>query len=71
MTNDRWYSCTHQSPPEGVEVLTMVVTPEGESNCRTLLRRRTVWYLPGGTVRVYYKPTHWRLLNDAEHQGTW
>lgn len=63
MTNDCWYSCD-QPPPEGLEVLTKSANSMGEWNRRTLKRKGTVWFAPGDPeLRVYYTPTHWRLLN--------
>lgn len=56
--------------PLGVEVETKIDDEHGERNVQTLVARqrapgcRVMWWLPDGSMYVYYQPTHWR------HRGT-
>ncbi len=66
MANDCWYSCSGQPPPEGLEVLTMISDSSGERNRQTLKRKGNLWFVPDGSIYVYYTPSHWQLLNPAD-----
>jgi hypothetical protein len=46
--------------PEGVEVDTKIHDRDGVRNHQTLVRRGQLWFLPDGSMYVYYTPTHWR-----------
>jgi len=52
--------------PEGVEVMTKIEDERGERNVQTLVQRtrepgktRPMFWLPDGSMYVYYTPTHW------------
>lgn len=48
--------------PEDVEVMTKIDDANGERNVQTLVRRGHLWYVPDGSMYVYYTPTHWREI---------
>lgn len=48
-------------PPDGVVVMTKIDTwKEGKRNEQPLKRQGTLWFLPDGSMYVYYTPTHWK-----------
>jgi hypothetical protein len=53
--------------PEGVEVMTKIDDAAGERNVQTLVQRtrepgktRPMFWVPDGSMYVYYTPTHWK-----------
>lgn len=48
------------SAPEGVVVLTKIDDGRGERNVQELKRSGRLWFLPDGSMYVYYEPTHWK-----------
>lgn len=56
-----WISCARERAPEGVLVETKVDDVKGVRNVQKLTRRGNLWWIPEGTMYVYYEPTHWRL----------
>ncbi len=54
-----WLSVADQLPPEGKRVLTKIEDEHGERNVGVLVRRGRLWFLPDGSMYVYYTPTHW------------
>lgn len=59
-----WKSVLGDPPPAGVEVLTKIDDEHGCRNEQTLKRDRggNLWWLPDGSMYVYYTPTHWKPL---------
>jgi 3-methyladenine DNA glycosylase Mpg len=55
-----WTDVTHALPNEGVVVETKIDDEHGCRNVQALKRRGYLWFLPDGSVYVYYIPTHWR-----------
>jgi hypothetical protein len=49
-----------ETAPEGVELLTKIDDGDGERNVQRLRRRGRMWWLPDGSMYVYYEPTHWQ-----------
>ena len=47
-------------PPEGLIVETKIDDKHGCRNEGRLYRRGKLWFLPDGSMYVYYTPTHWR-----------
>ena len=45
--------------PEGVLVLTKIDDGHGVRNVQKLYRQGRLWYVPDGSMYVYYTPTHW------------
>lgn len=48
--------------PEGVAVETRIHDADGERMVQALARRGRLWFIPDGSMYVYYAPTHWRPL---------
>lgn len=57
-----WNSVSRELPPDGVIVDTKIDDHEGARNHQTLKRRGGLWFVPDGSMYVYYTPTHWRYL---------
>ena len=52
-----------ETAPENVEVLTKIRDARGlERNEQSLKRRGRLWFVPDGSMYVYYTPTHWKPL---------
>jgi hypothetical protein len=49
-----------QLAPEGVVGETKIDDGQGVRNVTTLKRRGRLWFVPDGSMYVYYAPTHWR-----------
>lgn len=45
--------------PENEVVLTKIHDADGERNIQKLKRQGRLWWLPSGSMYVYYTPTHW------------
>ena len=63
MTN--WIPCHERLPDNFVVVETKIDDSDGLRNKTTLKRIRGLWFLPDGSMYVYYTPTHWRY-EDAK-----
>lgn len=48
--------------PEHVEVMTKIDDAKGERNVQSLKRQNGLWFVPDGSMYVYYTPTHWKAL---------
>jgi len=75
--SDEWHKCADVSAPEGVTVMTKIDDPRGTRNVQPLTRQGNLWWTnvhdcPCGVCKssssmyVYYTPTHWRELTDAD-----
>lgn len=60
------------SAPEGIEIETKIDDEHGERNVQSLVKRtrepgntRPMFWVPDGSMYVYYTPTHWRSLSSA------
>lgn len=53
---------TVDTAPEDFPVMTKIHDEAGERNVATLVRRGRLWWLPDGSMYVYYTPTHWKPL---------
>lgn len=60
MNTKPWIECEAQLPPDDLVVETKIDDAQGIRNEQKLVRNGRLWFLPGGTVYVYYTPTHWR-----------
>ena len=49
-----------ETAPEGESVLTKIDDIHGERNVQTLKRSGRLWFVPDGSMYVYYSPTHWK-----------
>jgi hypothetical protein len=72
-----WVPLNDRLPDVGVVVETKIDDAGGVRNVQTLKRyqreptTRSLWFVPDGSMYVYYTPTHWRPLhvydiNDGE-----
>lgn len=63
-----WISCSDRLPECGEVVETKIDDQAGVRNVQTLKRYqrdpecRSLWFVPDGSVYVYYEPTHWRVI---------
>lgn len=70
-----WINCEASLPPVGVIVETKIDDTNGVRNEQQLKRyrreanTRDLWFLPDGSMYVYYTPTHWREASPSEIQG--
>ena len=55
-----WILVADRLPEEGRVVETKISDWRGERNIARLYRRGKLWFLPDGSMYVYYTPTHWR-----------
>lgn len=55
--------------PDGVVVMTKIDDDKGCRNETTLRRSGRLWFVPDGSMYVYYTPTHYRLLTIAEDEA--
>lgn len=56
-----WKLISSNPPQDGVVVETKVDNGDGERNVQKLKRKGNLWFLPDGSMYVYYTPTHWRF----------
>lgn len=54
-----WISIKTLLPPEGKTVLTRIDDEKGIRNTTELFRSKHLWFIPDGSMYVYYQPTHW------------
>jgi hypothetical protein len=66
---DDWHSTREALPPEGVTVETMIKDVWGEHNVAPLKRNGRLWFMPDGSMYVYYSPTHWRETRSQQGDG--
>lgn len=55
-----WNKVSEILPPEGVTVETKIDDADGIRNMQRLKRRGRLWFVPDGSMYVYYTPTHWK-----------
>jgi len=61
-----WIPCAVRLPENGVVVDTKIDDGRGVRNEGTLKRRDRLWFMPDGSMYVYYEPTHWRAAGVAK-----
>lgn len=54
-----WHSITPDDSLEGAVVLTRIRDEHGTRNTQLLKRVGRLWFLPDGSMYVYYTPTEW------------
>lgn len=63
-----WIPCSSVLPPVGLVVMTKIDDTKGPRNEQTLKRMKTgpnarsLWFVPDGSMYVYYEPTHWKTV---------
>jgi len=65
-TQTDWISVKHLLPPEGEIVATKIDDRQGRRNEGKLKRQGWLWFLPDGSMYVYYTPTHWRPMEGKQ-----
>lgn len=56
-----------ETAPQGKEVMTKIDdTWGGCRNEHSLILKETLWWLPDGSMYVYYAPTHWKEIENAD-----
>jgi hypothetical protein len=61
MSDDAWIEVRKQPPPLGEVVETKIDDEAGVRNEQQLKRGTgRLWFVPDGSMYVYYEPTHWR-----------
>lgn len=53
------------SAPQNVPIMTKVDDERGVRKEQVLKRSGSLWFVPDGSMYVYYEPTHWR---EAERE---
>ncbi len=48
--------------PNGIVLMTKIDDENGIRNEQELKRSGNLWFVPDGSMYVYYTPTHWRYL---------
>lgn len=57
-----WISLETMLPPHGKVVMTKVDHGGVVTNLQELKRQNRLYFLPDGSMYVYYTPTHWQSL---------
>lgn len=57
-----WNSITEVPPPHNKVVMTKIDRGGEVSNEQELKYFDRLWWLPDGSIYVYYTPTHWKYL---------
>lgn len=68
MTDHEWQPADTQ--PLGLVCMTKIDDADGARNECALRRTGNLWFVPDGSMYVYYRPTHWRLTTEAE-EAAW
>lgn len=58
--NNIWFDTQTQPPQNGQIVTTCIRDAAGTRNEQELKRQGNLWFLPDGSMYVYYTPTHWK-----------
>jgi hypothetical protein len=59
---------TTDTAPDGWVVMTKIEDGNGVRNEQALKRSGNLWWVPDGSMYVYYRPTHWRELKAEERK---
>lgn len=60
---------TSGTAPDGKTVMTKIDDAAGCRNEHALRRSGNLWFVPDGSMYVYYRPTHWRPLTFDERNA--
>lgn len=58
---NNWISVEDRLPEDGKIVETKIDDGKFIRNIQKLKRKGNLWFLPDGSMYVYYSPTHWKL----------
>lgn len=62
---NEYIPCRQQLPPDNEVVMTKIDDADGVRSERPLKRLEgtgNLWFLPDGSMYVYYTPTHWKRI---------
>lgn len=54
-----WKKITEEQPPQNKAIKTKISDEAGDRNEAYLKLSGNLWFLPDGSMYVYYTPTHW------------
>lgn len=57
-----WIKTLDRLPPKETVVETKIDDGKGRRNVQKLFRKGRLWFIPDGSMYVYYTPTHWRFV---------
>lgn len=57
-----WRNTKMEKPPLGLIVDTKIEDHKGVRNEQQLKLVNNLWFVPDGSIYVYYEPTHWKLI---------
>lgn len=57
-----WIKMLDRLPPAETVVETKIDDGKGRRNVQKLFRKGRLWFIPDGSMYVYYTPTHWRFV---------
>lgn len=60
MSENPWVRVLDHLPANGIIVDTKIDDEKGVRNEQELKRQGWLWFMPDGSMYVYYTPTHWR-----------
>lgn len=61
-----WIATADELPDQGILVETKIDDVNGVRNEQSLRREGRLWFVPDGSMYVYYTPTHWREMDYGE-----
>lgn len=61
--SSKWQCAKYFPPPEGKVVMTRILDEKGLRNEQPLKRNKKLWFVPDGSMYVYYVPTHWKEID--------
>ena len=67
-----WVLCRDRLPPRDQVVDTKIDDEQGlrnEQRLKQIVGGGRLWFLPDGSMYVYYTPTHWRLAEEEGSDG--
>lgn len=67
---EKWIKVSEQLPPENVIAQTKIDDGKFCRNRCRLYRCGNLWFLPDGSMYVYYTPTHWRSVFEKGREKT-
>ena len=62
LPTEDWISVKVQRPPMGIVVDTKLDDASGSRNEQRLKLVSNLWFVPDGSMYVYYEPTHWKYI---------
>lgn len=65
----KWVSVNEKLPAQDLEVDTKIDDGRGVRNEQSMKLVGRLWYVPDGSMYVYYTPTHWRPKQDRLLRG--